>query len=74
MEIYAWPEAVAKKLGVSDKHLQARRALGDAPELFAVTERCLVTTDAALFKWLEAKSVPAGYKCRPATRVARRGA
>lgn len=70
MEIYAWPEAVAQKLGVSEKHLQARRKLGDAPQLFAVTERRLVTTGEALFRWLEAKAVPPDYKCRPATRGA----
>jgi hypothetical protein len=43
------------------------RAQGDAPRLYAVTERALVTTEADLLSWIQAKAVPASYKCRPAT-------
>lgn len=73
MKFYAWPDAVASEIGVSAEHLQSRRALGDAPRLFAVTERRLVTTDAALAEWIAAKEVPANYKCRAPTTVAARG-
>lgn len=68
MKFYTWPDGVAAEVGVSAENLQARRALGDAPKLFAVTERRLVTTDAALAAWIEGKEVPATYKCRAATR------
>jgi hypothetical protein len=74
MEIFSWPDAVAQKVGVSAQHLQARRAMGDAPRLFAVTERCLVTTGEALAEWIAAKEVPRDYKCRPPVRVQRRAA
>lgn len=68
MKLYAWPEGVAEEVGVSAQTLQERRAMGDAPKLFAVSERRLVTTDTALAEWISAKEVPPGYKCRPATR------
>ncbi|WP_395699091.1 hypothetical protein [Aquabacterium sp.] len=68
MRIIQWPEGVAEETGVSTTNLQTRRAQGDAPKLYAVTERRLVTTDADLAEWIRAKEVPATYKCRPATR------
>ena len=68
MRIIPWPGGVSAEVGVSVPHLQARRALGDAPRLFAVTERHLVTTDADLIAWVETKSVPVDYKCRTATK------
>ncbi len=73
MRIIPWPEGVSAEVGVSVPHLQARRALGDAPRLFAVTERRLVTTDADLAAWVATKEVPADYKCRPATIRTPRG-
>jgi hypothetical protein len=63
-DIYAWPEGVA----MSVPALQRARAQGDAPRLYAVTERKLVTTGADLLEWIRAKAVPPGYKCRPAVR------
>lgn len=71
MKLFAWPDGVADEIGVSAQTLQARRALGDAPKLFAVSERRLVTTEQALAEWISAKEVPAGYKCRPAVRSGR---
>ena len=65
--IYPWPDGVAKATGVSAVTLQRCRAAGDAPKLYAVTERALVTTQADLLEWVRAKAVPANYKCRPAT-------
>jgi hypothetical protein len=70
MRIIPWPEGVANETGVSTAQLQAKRADGDAPTLYAVTERRLVTTDADLANWIQAKKVPTSYKCRPATRGA----
>lgn len=71
MRLIPWPEGVAAETGVSEPHLNARRAQGDAPRLYAVTERRLVTTDADLVEWVQAKAVPPTYKCRPPTK--RRG-
>jgi hypothetical protein len=71
--IITWPEGVSAEIGVSVPHLQARRALGDAPKLFAVTERRLVTTDADLAEWVASKAVPVDYKCRTATKRGRIG-
>lgn len=67
MEILQWPDDVAQKIGVSAKHLQNGRAVGDAPKLYAASERRLVTTAEDVLEWLKAKQVPTGYRCRPAT-------
>lgn len=69
MRFIPWPEGVAAELNVGESTLKAGRANGDAPELYAVSERRLITTDEALAAWLKAKKVPASYKCRPATRT-----
>jgi len=50
--------------------LQRSRAIGDAPRLYALSERVLVTTTADLLEWVQTKAVPASYKCRPAVRRA----
>ena len=68
MRIIAWPEGVAAEVGVSVPHLQHRRSLGDAPKLYAVTERRLVTFDIDIAAWVADKEVPSTYKCRVATR------
>lgn len=68
MKFFRWPDKAADELGVSVQSLQVRRSLGDAPQLFAVTERCLVTTDQALAEWIAAKKVPSNYKCRRPVR------
>lgn len=68
MKFYTWPDGVATAVGVSTESLQQRRAIGDAPRLFAVTERRLVTTEEALTEWIAAKEVPSNYKCRAPTR------
>lgn len=72
--ILPWPDAVARETNVSPVVLQRKRASGDAPRLYAVSERQLVTTRADLLDWIRAKVVPADYKCRPPTvgRGARR--
>lgn len=67
-DIYPWPEGVAEAIGLSVPALQRQRAQGDAPKLYAITERKLVTTGADLLDWVRAKAVPPGYKCRPSTR------
>lgn len=67
-DIYAWPDDVADAVGLSVPALQRQRAQGDAPKLYAITERKLVTTGADLLDWVRAKAVPPGYKCRPSTR------
>lgn len=69
-----WPEGVAKTLDVSEQMLQARRADGDCPKLYAVSPRVLVTTEADLLDWIKSKEVSEGYKCRPATRRGRAAA
>lgn len=66
--IVRWPEGVADALDVSVPTLQRGRAIGDAPKLYALSERVLVTTTADLLEWVRAKAVPATYKCRPAVR------
>jgi hypothetical protein len=71
--IIPWPGGVATELGVSEARLQARRAVGDAPRLYALTERQLVTTDADLLAWVQAKEVPVSYKCRAPTTGRRIG-
>lgn len=65
--IVHWPEGAAAATGISAPTLQRMRSQGDAPQLYAVSERALVTTEADLLAWIRAKAVPAGYKCRPAT-------
>lgn len=65
--IVTWPHGVAAATGISALTLQRQRAQGDAPRLYAVSERALVTTEADLLEWIRAKAVPPGYKCRPAT-------
>ena len=72
-DIYAWPDGVAEAVGMSVPALQRQRAQGDAPRLYAITERKLVTTRADLLEWVRAKAVPPGYKCRPAVRRDRAG-
>ena len=59
---------VAEALDVSVPTLQRGRAVGDAPKLYALSERVLVTTTADLLSWVRAKEVPPTYKCRPAVR------
>lgn len=66
--IVRWPEGVADALDVSVPTLQRSRALGDAPKLYALSERVLVTTTTDLLAWVRAKEVPADYKCRPPVR------
>jgi hypothetical protein len=65
--VISWPEGVAQALGLSTQHLQRLRSLGDSPQLYAVSERVLVTTTTDVLAWVRAKAVPHGYKCRPAT-------
>lgn len=65
--IYTWPDGVSELTGLSTVTLQRMRSQGDAPALYAITERSLVTTGADLLAWVRSKSVPVGYKCRPAT-------
>jgi predicted DNA-binding transcriptional regulator AlpA len=65
--IIPWPEEAAAVTGISAPTLQRMRSQGDAPQLYAVSERALVTTEADLLAWIRAKAVPANYKCRPAT-------
>lgn len=65
--IVPWPEGAAAATGLSAPTLQRMRSQGDAPRLYAVSERALVTTEADLLEWIRAKAVPASYKCRPAT-------
>lgn len=67
--IVPWPEGVSAATGLSSQTLQRGRSQGDAPQLYAVSERALVTTEADLLAWIRAKAVPAGYKCRPATNA-----
>lgn len=63
--VIPWPEGVAAATGASVMTLQRRRAAGDAPRLYAISERNLVTTATDLLEWVRAKQVPPGYKCRP---------
>ena len=65
--IVPWPKGAAAATGISAPTLQRMRGQGDAPQLYAVSERALVTTEADLLAWIRAKAVPASYKCRPAT-------
>lgn len=65
--IVPWPDGAAAATGISSPTLQRMRGQGDAPQLYAVSERALVTTEADLLDWIRAKAVPASYKCRPAT-------
>lgn len=65
-DIVIWPEGVAKLAGLSAPALNRERARGNHPKLYAVTERCLVTTKEDLLEWIRAKAVPPGYKCREA--------
>lgn len=69
--IVQWPEGAAALTGISALTLQRKRSQGDAPQLYAVSERALVTTEADLLTWIRAKAVPVGYQCRPPTRKAR---
>lgn len=66
--IVPWPDGVAALTGISTVTLQRQRAAGDAPRLYAVSERNLVTTTADLLEWVQAKAVPPNYKCRPAVQ------
>lgn len=68
MRFLSWPDGVAAELDVSASRLQSGRAAGDAPKLYALTERSLITTDADVLAWVKGKEVPPGYKCRAATR------
>ncbi len=52
LAIYTWPEGVAEAIGLSAPTLQRGRAKGDAPRLYAITERKLVTTGHDLLEWL----------------------
>ncbi len=72
LAIVPWPEGVAQATGLSTMTLQRGRAAGDAPKLYAISERNLVTTGSDLLEWVRGKAVPPGYKCRPAT-AGRRG-
>lgn len=72
-DILPWPEGAANILGVSSVSLQRNRAAGDAPKLYAVGERSLVTTANDLLAWIRAKEVPPNYRCRPPVRRAGRG-
>lgn len=66
--IYTWPQGVSELTGLSTVTLRRMRANGDAPTLYAITERNLVTTGADLMAWVRSKSVPVGYRCRSGTR------
>ena len=66
--VVPWPDGVADATGVSTETLQRGRARGDAPKLYAISERNLVTTHGDLLAWVQAKAVPSTYKCRPAVR------
>lgn len=70
-DIIPWPDGVAKVTNISNVTLQRSRAAGDAPRLYAISERNLVTTRADLLEWVCAKVVPPGYKCRPPVRRGR---
>ena len=72
--IVRWPEGVADALSISVPTLQRGRAIGDAPQLYALSERVLVTTTEDLLDWVRAKAVPTTYKCRPAVRRSKAGA
>lgn len=65
--VLPWPEAVARETNVSAAVLQRKRAAGDAPRLYAVSERQLVTTRGDLIEWIRSKLVPPTYRCREAT-------
>ena len=51
---------MAEAVGLSVPALQRQRAQSDAPKLYAITERKLVTTGADLLDWVKAKAVPPG--------------
>lgn len=73
--VISWPEGVAAEIGTSTMTLARGRAAGDAPKLYAISERRLVTTAADLLAWVQSKEVPAGYKCRaPVARRAKSAA
>ncbi len=67
-DILSWPDGVAQAVNMSAPALQRQRAQGDAPKLYAITERKLVTTGADLLEWIRNKAVPTTYKCRPAVQ------
>jgi hypothetical protein len=69
--IVTWPEGVARVTGVSEVTLNRQRMRGDAPRLYAVAERRLVTTQRDLEAWIASKAVPHDYRCRPPTHTAR---
>jgi predicted DNA-binding transcriptional regulator AlpA len=62
--VLTWPDGVAKALGTSRLTLYRMRANGDAPQLYALSERQLVTTPADVLAWVKAKAVPVTYRCR----------
>jgi predicted DNA-binding transcriptional regulator AlpA len=64
MDYIAWPKGVAKRIGLSAKTLVKRRLDGDAPKLFQVSPRKLVTTEAELARWVTSKSVAPAGPCR----------
>lgn len=71
LNLIRWPEGVADMLGIAPVTLNARRADGDCPKLYAPTPRVLVTTESDLLEWIKSKAVDEGYKCRPSTRKSR---
>lgn len=71
LNIIRWPAGAAAILDVSPQMLQAQRAEGDCPKLYAVSSRVLVTTEKDLLEWITSKAVDEGYKCRQGTRKAR---
>jgi len=68
LNLIRWPDGVADILGIASVTLNARRADGDCPKLYAPTPRVLVTTEADLLDWIRSKAVEDGYKCRPGNR------
>jgi hypothetical protein len=65
--VLTWPEGVAEAVGLSVAQLKVMRSHGDAPALYAASERRLVTFDSDVEQWIRAKQVPTNYKCRAPT-------
>lgn len=70
-KILSWPQGVADLLGVAASTLNQQRASGDAPRLYTVGPRTLLTTEADVMEWLRSHEVPPGYKARPPTNCAK---
>ena len=70
----AWPAGLAAELGCAPSTLDEMRLRGDHPQLYALTAKMLVTTDADVAAWLQSKAVPPGYRTRAATAGSRRAA